>query len=49
MMPGWSGLHTALVVLVLVINVHSGLFILALGVGKAISLAAAPMLYHTNV
>ncbi|MCL5279508.1 MAG: hypothetical protein M1376_06340 [Planctomycetes bacterium] len=49
MMPGWSGLHTALVVLVLVINVHIGLFILALGVGKAISLAAAPLLYHTGV
>jgi uncharacterized protein (TIGR03546 family) len=49
MMPGWSGLHTALVVLVLVINVHIGLFLLALGVGKAISLAAAPLLYHTGV
>ncbi len=49
MMPGWSGLHTALVVLVLVINVHIGLFILALGVGKALSLAAAPVLYHTGV
>jgi uncharacterized protein (TIGR03546 family) len=49
MMPGWSGLHTVLAVLVLVINVHIGLFILALGVGKAISLAAAPVLYHTGV
>jgi uncharacterized protein (TIGR03546 family) len=49
MMPGWSGLHTALVVLVLVINVHIGLFLLALGIGKAISLAAAPVLYHTGV
>jgi uncharacterized protein (TIGR03546 family) len=49
MMPGWSGLHTALAVLVLVINVHIGLFILALGVGKAISMAAAPVLYHTGV
>jgi len=49
MMPGWSGLHTALVVLVLVINIPIGLFLLALGVGKAISLAAAPVLYHTGV
>ncbi len=49
MMPGWSGLHTALVVLVLVINVPIGFFILALGVGKAIGLAAAPLLYHTGV
>ncbi len=48
-MPGWSGLHTVLAVLVLVINVHIGLFILALGFGKAISLAAAPVLYHAGV
>lgn len=49
LMPGWSGLHTALVVVVLVLNVHIGLFILALGVGKAASLAAAPLLYHAGV
>ncbi len=49
MMPGWSGLHTVMVVLILVINVHVGLFILALGVGKAISLAAAPVLYHAGI
>jgi uncharacterized protein (TIGR03546 family) len=49
MMPGWSGLHTVLAVIVLVLNVHIGLFLLALGVGKAISLAAAPVLYHTGL
>ena len=49
LMPGWSGLHTALAVIVLVLNVHIGLFILALGFGKAMSLAAAPVLYHTGV
>ena len=48
-MPGWSGLHTVLAVIVLVLNVHIGLFILSLGVGKALSLAAAPVLYHTGV
>ena len=49
MMPGWSGLHTVLAVIILILNVHIGLFILALGAGKAISLAAAPLLYHTGV
>jgi uncharacterized protein (TIGR03546 family) len=49
LMPGWSGLHTALAVLVLVINVHIGLFILALGFGKALALAGAPVLYHAGL
>lgn len=49
MMPGWSGLHTVLAVIVLVVNLNLGLFILALGVAKALSLAAAPVLYHTGV
>ncbi|NLH43517.1 MAG: hypothetical protein GX448_16880 [Planctomycetes bacterium] len=49
MMPGWSGLHTVLVVLVLVVNVHIGLFIVSLGLGKTLSLAAAPVLYHVGV
>ncbi len=48
LMPGWSGLHTALVVVVLVLNVHLGLFLLSLGIGKAVSLAAAPVLYHVG-
>jgi len=49
MMPGWSGLHTALAIIILILNVHIGLFILALGFGKAVSLAAAPVLYHVGV
>ncbi len=49
LMPGWSGLHTALLVIVLVLNVHLGLFLLSLGVGKAACLAAAPLLYHAGV
>ncbi len=49
LMPGWSGLHTALVVVILVLNVHLGLFLLSLGVGKAVCLAAAPVLYHVGV
>lgn len=49
MMPGWSGLHTTLVVIVLILNVHVGLFMLSLGLGKALSFAAAPVLYHIGV
>ncbi|RPJ34666.1 MAG: hypothetical protein EHM35_09675 [Planctomycetaceae bacterium] len=49
MMPGWSGLHTVLVVIVLVVNLNLGLFILSLGAAKALSLAAAPVLYHTGI
>ncbi|MCU0917414.1 MAG: hypothetical protein MUC88_23040 [Planctomycetes bacterium] len=49
LMPGWSGLHTALTVLVLVVNIHVGLFILSLGFGKAVSLAAAAVLYHAGL
>ncbi len=49
MMPGWSGLHTALAVLVLVLNVHIGLFLLSMAIAKGLSLAAAPLLYHIGV
>jgi uncharacterized protein (TIGR03546 family) len=49
LMPGWAGLHTVLTVIVLILNVHIGLFLLALGLGKAICLAAAPVLYYTGV
>jgi uncharacterized protein (TIGR03546 family) len=48
-MPGWSGLHTVLTVIILILNVHVGLFLLSLGVGKAICLAAAPVLYYLGV
>ena len=30
MMPGWSGLHTVLAVIVLIVNLNLGLFILSL-------------------
>jgi uncharacterized protein (TIGR03546 family) len=49
LMPGWSGLHTALAVIVLVLNVHLGLFLLSLALGKAVCLAAAPLLYHAGI
>ena len=49
LMPGFSGLHTVLIVIVLVLNVHLGLFLLSLGLAKALSFAAAPILYHIGL
>ena len=48
LMPGWSGLHTVLVVVVLVLNIHIGLFLLSAGIGKALCFAAAPILFHVG-
>ncbi|MCH7873441.1 MAG: hypothetical protein IID33_17220, partial [Planctomycetes bacterium] len=47
--PGWYGLHVALLVVVLILNVHIGIFTVFAGLGKALSFAAAPLLYHTGV
>lgn len=49
LMPGFSGFHTVLVILVLVLNVHVGVFLLSAGLGKALCFAAAPVLYHAGV
>jgi uncharacterized protein (TIGR03546 family) len=46
LVPGFSGLHIALIVLVLVLNIHIGLFLLSAGIGKSLCFAAAPALYH---
>ncbi|HUS72458.1 MAG TPA: hypothetical protein VMY06_05270 [Sedimentisphaerales bacterium] len=48
LVPGWSGFHTAIVILVLVLNIHTGLFLLSAAVGKSLCLAAAPVLFHTG-
>ena len=49
LMPGWSGLHTLLLILVLILNVHIGLFLVFGGLGKALCFAGAPVLYHIGV
>lgn len=49
LMPGWSGIHTALAVVVLVLNVYFRLFLFAWGLGKAATFAMAPVLYHVGV
>ena len=49
LIPGWSGFHTVLVIVMLVLNVHVGLFLLSAGIGKTLCFAAAPVLYHVGV
>ena len=49
LMPGWYGFHTILIILVLVLNIHIGLFLLSAGIGKTLCFAAAPLLYHLGV
>jgi uncharacterized protein (TIGR03546 family) len=49
MMPGFYGLHLAILLVAVVVNIHIGLFILWAAIGKAAALAAAPLLYHTGV
>lgn len=48
LMPGFSGFHTIIVIIVLVLNVHLGLFLLTAGIGKALCFAIAPVLYHVG-
>jgi len=49
LIPGWSGFHTTIVILMLVLNVHLGLFLLSAAIGKALCFAAAPILFHIGV
>ncbi len=49
LMPGFSGFHTMLLIVVLVLNVHVGLFLLSAGIGKTLCFAAAPVLYYAGV
>jgi len=46
LMPGFSGLHVAVLVLMLLLNAPIGLFILFMGIGKATCLASARPLYE---
>ncbi len=48
MTPGLYGIHAALLIIALVVNIHFGIFMLTAGLGKAICLAAAPLLYHVG-
>ncbi len=49
LMPGFYGIHACLLVLLVLLNLPIGIFILSVGIGKAASLAAAPLLYHLGL
>ena len=49
MMPGFSGFHVLLIIVILILNVHFKLFLLSFAFGKSLCLAAAPVLYHVGM
>jgi len=48
LIPGWSGLHTVIVIVMLILNIHTGLFLLSGALAKSLCFAAAPVLYHVG-
>ena len=48
LIPGWSGLHTVIVIAMLILNIHTGLFLLSGALAKSLCFAAAPVLYHVG-
>jgi uncharacterized protein (TIGR03546 family) len=46
--PGWYGVHVFLLALVLVLNVHFGMFLVFAGFGAAFRFAAAPVLFYVG-
>lgn len=49
LIPGWSGVHAFIVILFLLMNVHTGLFLISAGLGKSLCMAGAPVLYHLGM
>ena len=49
LIPGWSGFHIVIVILMLILNIHLGLFLLSAGIGKTLCFAAAPVLFYIGV
>ena len=49
LIPDFAGIHVAVLVLVVLLNVHLGLFLLSAALGKALCFAAAPVLYHIGM
>jgi uncharacterized protein (TIGR03546 family) len=48
LMPSFYGVHALLLLALLILNTPIGLFILFAGLGKALGLAIAPVLFHTG-
>ncbi|MHC4431362.1 MAG: DUF2062 domain-containing protein [Planctomycetota bacterium] len=49
LIPGFAGIHAAIVALVVLLNVHLGLFLLSAAIAKGLCFAAAPILYHIGM
>ncbi len=49
LIPGFAGIHVAILVLFFLLNVHLGLFLLSAGIAKGLCFAAAPVLYHVGM
>ncbi len=48
LMPGFSGIHAILIVVLALLNLPIGGFLVSAGLGKTLSLAIAPVLYHAG-
>jgi uncharacterized protein (TIGR03546 family) len=49
LIPGFAGIHVAMIVLVFLLNIHLGLFLLSAAIAKGLCFAAAPVLYHIGM
>ncbi|MBK8268676.1 MAG: hypothetical protein IPK83_10405 [Planctomycetes bacterium] len=49
LMPGFYGIHVAILALALVLNINIGVFLLSAALGKAICYAAAGALQHRSL
>ncbi|MBN2589190.1 MAG: hypothetical protein JXA96_04975 [Sedimentisphaerales bacterium] len=49
MIPHFTGFHIMLIIIILILNVHVGLFLFSAVIGRGLCYAAAPVLYHIGV
>lgn len=46
--PGWTGIHTLLLVIALVVNINLALFVITAAIGRGLVYAAAPVFYYVG-
>ena len=49
MIPHFTGFHILLIIIILILNIHIGLFLFSAVLGRGLCYAAAPVLYHIGV
>jgi len=49
LIPGFSGIHALILIVLVLLNVPVGLFLLLAGLGKSLCLLMAPILYHIGL